>query len=112
MGRNKKREPGSADGQGAKRQWYGKTAKRGVAWSFVREAGTELIATPTGLVLARMLTPFDFGIAASAVFFVTLATRLTNFGFNLALARIKVLKPEHESSVFVVTLGVGAAAYA
>ena len=112
MGRNKKREQGSADGDGPKRQWYGKTAKRGVAWSFVREAGTELIATPTGLLLARMLTPFDFGIAASAVFFVTLATRLTNFGFNLALARIKVLKPEHESSVFVVTLGVGAAAYA
>jgi O-antigen/teichoic acid export membrane protein len=59
-----------------------------------------------------MLTPFDFGVAASAVFFITLATRLTNFGFNLALARIKVLKPEHASSVFVVTLGVGAAAYA
>jgi len=102
----------AAEGQRPKRQWYGKTAKRGVAWSYVREAGTELIATPTGLILARLLTPYDFGVAASAVFFITLATRLTNFGFNLALARIKVLRPEHTSSVFVVTLGVGATAYA
>jgi O-antigen/teichoic acid export membrane protein len=104
--------PPLKDSGRAPRQWYGKVAKRGVAWSFVREAGTELIATPTGLVLARLLTPFDFGVAASAVVFLTLATRLTNFGFNLALARIKELRPEHSSSVFVVTIGFGAAAYA
>jgi PST family polysaccharide transporter len=94
------------------RQWYGKVAKRGVAWSFVREFGTELIATPTGLVLARLLSPADFGVVASAAFFLTLASRLTNFGFNLALARIKNLRPEHSSSVFVLSIGVGVTAYA
>ena len=94
-----------------KRQFYGRTAKRGIAWSFMREVGTEIIGTPVALILARLLTPFDFGVAASAAFFVTLAARLTNFGFNLALARIKVLRPEHSSSVFVVVLGIGAVAY-
>jgi PST family polysaccharide transporter len=95
-----------------RRQWYGKLAKRGVAWSFVREAGTEVILTPAGLLLARLLSPSDFGVVASAAFFLTLATRLTNVGFNLAITRIKVLRPEHCSSVFVVSLGMGATAFA
>ncbi len=96
----------------SERKRYGKLAKRGVVWSFTRESVTELIATPTALILARLLTPFDFGLTASAAFFVTLATRLTNVGFNLALVRIKELRPEHASSVFVVALGMGAVAYA
>lgn len=91
---------------------YGAVAKRGVVWSFFREGVSEMISTPTAIVMARLLTPFDFGIAASAAFFLTLATRLTNFGFNLALVRVKELRPEHSSSVFVITLAVGVTAYA
>jgi O-antigen/teichoic acid export membrane protein len=90
---------------------YGKVAKRGVVWSFFREGVSEMITTPTAMIMARLLSPFDFGIAASAGFFLTLATRLTNFGFNLALVRVKDLRPEHSSSVFVISLGVGLCAY-
>ncbi|HUE87976.1 MAG TPA: lipopolysaccharide biosynthesis protein, partial [Vicinamibacterales bacterium] len=90
---------------------YGKVARRGVAWSFVREGVTELVTLPSALIMARLLTPFDFGLAASTAFFITLATRLTNIGFNLALVRMKHLRPEHSSSVFVVILALGVVAY-
>lgn len=100
----------SATSNGGQR--YGKLAKQGVVWSFMREGVSEMIATPTAMVMARLLTPFDFGIAASAGFFLTLATRLTNFGFNQAIVRVKVLRPEHCSSVFAVNLLIGVAAYA
>lgn len=90
---------------------YGKLAKQGVVWSFFREGVSELITTPTAMIMARLLTPFDFGVAASAAFFMTLAMRLTNFGFNQALVRIKVLKPEHGAAVFVVSLLLGVSAY-
>ncbi len=103
---------GSGPRRDTKRPKYGKLAKQGVAWSFAREGVSELLTTPTALVMARLLTPFDFGIAALAGFFLTLATRLTNFGFNQALVRVKVLRPEHCSSVFVVNIIVGVAAYA
>lgn len=103
------RPPAESRGQSDKR--YGKLAKRGVVWSFFREGVSEMIATPTAIIMARLLSPFDFGIAASAGFFLTLATRLTNFGFNLALVRVKDLRPEHASSVFLISLGVGIAAY-
>lgn len=104
--------PGPTDGGAGDPPRYGKLARRGVAWSFVREGVTELITLPSALIMARLLTPFDFGITASAAFFITLATRLTNVGFNLALVRIKHLRPEHSSSVFVVVLALGIAAYA
>ena len=103
--------PSSAESR-ERRKTYGAVAKRGVVWSFFREGVSELITTPTAMIMARLLTPFDFGVAASAGFFLTLATRLTNFGFNQALVRIKDLKPEHCSTVFVVGLTVGTVAYA
>lgn len=97
---------------GGKRRGYGKVARRGVAWSYVREGVTELVTLPSALILARLLTPFDFGITASTAFFITLSTRLTNVGFNQALVRMKDLRPEHASSVFVVALGLGALSFA
>ncbi len=90
---------------------YGKVAKRGLLWSFLREGVSELITTPTAIIMARLLSPFDFGVAASAGFFLMMATRLTNFGFNVALVRMKELRPEHCSSVFVLNLGLGVVAY-
>ena len=101
----------SPTGPAAKGQRYGKLARRGVAWSFVREGVTELVMLPSALIMARLLTPFDFGVAGSVAIFVTLATRLTNVGFNVALVRHKDLRPEHSSSVFVIVLGLGVAAY-
>src|SRR5687768_6649349 len=87
-----------------KKKAYGKTAKKGAVWSIVRQSGHELIAIPAAMIMARLLTPTDFGIAAAASFFMVLASRLTQFGFNAAMVRIKELRPEHASSVFVVNL--------
>jgi O-antigen/teichoic acid export membrane protein len=104
-------EPSQAARGAAKRKSYGKVTKRGVVWSFFREGISEIIATPTAMIMARLLTPFDFGVAASAGFFLSLAARLTNFGFNQALVRIRDLRPEHCSTAFVVILTMGVAAY-
>jgi O-antigen/teichoic acid export membrane protein len=86
---------------------YGKLAKRGVAWAFLRSGITEAITTPTSMILARLLTPFDFGVGAAAGFFLAMAARLTNVGFNQALVRLRHLRDDHCSSVFVVSLALG-----
>jgi O-antigen/teichoic acid export membrane protein len=95
----------------SKRQYYGKTARRGAVWSIVRQGGNEFVAIPTSMIMARLLAPSDFGIAATATFFIVLATRLTQFGFNAALVRIKDLRPDHLSTVFVVNAVLGAGTY-
>lgn len=94
-----------------KRERYGKTAKRGALWSVVRQGGHELIAVPTSMIMARLLSPQDFGIAAAASFFILLATRLTQFGFNAAVVRIREVRSDHLSSVFVVNLVMGTLTY-
>lgn len=86
---------------------YARTAKVGAAWSLVRQGGHELIQLPASMILARLLSPSDFGIAAAASFFILLATRLTSLGFNSALVRIKELREEHATSVFVVNIALG-----
>ena len=91
---------------------YGQTAKKGAVWSVLRQGGHELIAVPTSMIMARLLSPEDFGIAAAASFFILLASRVTQFGFNAAIVRIKELRPEHASSVFLVNVAMGALCYA
>jgi teichuronic acid exporter len=90
----------------------GKTAKQGVAWSFLREGVTEIVVFPASMVLARLLTPREFGIAVAALFFVQLSSKLSELGFNAAIVRAKVVEPIHLSSVFVVNLAVGVITFA
>jgi teichuronic acid exporter len=101
--------PRDREGRGSRRRQYGKTAKVGALWSILRQGGDELIAIPTTMIMARLLSPADFGAVAIVAFFIRLAGRLTQFGFNAALVRIKDLRPEHASSVFVVSLAMGVA---
>jgi O-antigen/teichoic acid export membrane protein len=77
-----------------------------------QEAFNELIHIPTLVVLARLLSPYEFGITAAAGFFVSFANRFTKFGFNVALVRMKHVEPEHSSSVFVVSLAMGLVSWA
>ena len=90
-----------------KRKSYGKIAKVGVVWGFIREAGTSMIILPTSMILARLLTPEEAGIAAAAAFFMQLCARLTQFGFGASLVRSRTVTPQHLSSVFTVNLAIG-----
>ena len=86
----------------------GKTAQKGVVWSFVRESVSEILVFPASMLMGRLLTPREFGIAAASVFFIQLAGRLGEMGFNSALIRAKEVKPIHLSTVFVAQLFIGA----
>jgi Membrane protein involved in the export of O-antigen and teichoic acid len=90
---------------------YSKITKVGFIWSVISRSLGELIGIPTAMVLARLLTPYDFGVAAAAGFFVQLSQRLTNFGFNQALVQHKDLREEHKSVVFIVNGVIGVLAW-
>ena len=49
-------------GQREKKTSYGKTAKVGALWAVGRESVTQLLGIPAALLLARLLSPADFGI--------------------------------------------------
>lgn len=95
----------------AGRRSYGRVAKEGVLWSVVRAGAVELITTPAAMILARLLTPFDFGVAASVTVFTQVAQKITTLGFNQALVRIKVVTRGHCALVFAVDFFGGVVAY-
>lgn len=76
-------------------------------WAYVRTGVFGLVGIPTTIVLAHVLSPADFGIAAAATFFGQFAARLSNGGMGSALVRIKDLRDDHVSSVFVVNAVLG-----
>lgn len=90
----------------------GKRATAGVAWSFLREGVSEILLFPASMLLARLLTPEEFGIAAAAGFFTLLANRLSELGFNAAIMRAKEIRPIHLSTVFAVNLALGVTTFA
>jgi len=94
------------------RTFYGRTAKVGAVWSMMRQGGNELIGLPVSMIMARLLSPQDFGIAAASTFFVRLATRLSQLGLSASLLRVKDLRPEHASSVYVVSQSMGLITFA
>ena len=81
-------------------------------WGFFREGGNSLLLLPTSMILARLLTPQEAGVAAAATFFMQLCARVTQFGFGASLVRAKTITPAHVSTVFVVNLGIGALSWA
>jgi O-antigen/teichoic acid export membrane protein len=95
----------------SKGKTYGKTAKVGALWSLTRESVTQLLGLPTTIILARLLSPTDFGVAAAATFFIQIGNKLGNLGLNTALVRMKDVREEHRASVFVVNLVLGLATW-
>ncbi len=90
---------------------YGKLAKIGMLWGFMREGGNFFLMLPAAMIIARLLSPQEAGIAAAAAFVTQLCSRLTQFGFGQALVRTKHITPAHISSVFFVNLGLGIAGW-
>jgi O-antigen/teichoic acid export membrane protein len=80
-------------------------------WDFGSRVGTQGLMFVVSLFLARLLTPTDFGIATASRFFITLASRLTQLGLNASLVRMRDIRNEHLSSVFVVNLLAGVMAF-
>ncbi len=90
---------------------YGRQAKVGFFVGVFGRGAMEVAAVPTAMVLARLLTPHDFGVAAAAGFFVMVAQRMTNVGFNVAIVRLPSITPTHTSTVFIVNLLLGLTAW-
>ena len=86
---------------------YGRRAKSGFIWGMLGRTSTTVVAMATSIVMARILTPYDFGVAAAAGFFIQIAQRLTNLGFNTALVRLPEVRADHATTVFAINVALG-----
>ena len=63
--------------------------KTGVSWSFADNIASTGITFLVGLVLARLLTPEEYGLIGLIVVFIAVFNSLVNSGFSSALIRKK-----------------------
>lgn len=88
---------------------YGSLARKGGAWYVWRHALSFVIQVPAAMIMARLLTPREFGVAAVATMVVQFGYRFTQFGLNASLVRAKELHRIQETSVLVFNGCVGLA---
>ena len=87
-----------------------KTVK-GVGWSFVDNLSSSGISFLVGLVLARLLTPSEYGIMAIITIFIAISTSIVDSGFSNALIRKTDARRVDYNTVFFFNLVVSAVLY-
>lgn len=83
----------------------------GLFWSFLQKIGTNGISFFVIIILARLLTPEDFGLIGMLLIFIALSQALTGAGFSQALIQKKNPDKEDYSSVFYINIGVSVLLY-
>ena len=87
-----------------------KTVK-GVGWSFIDNLSSSGITFLVGLVLARLLTPSEYGIMAILTIFIAVSNSIVDSGFSNALIRKTDAKQVDYNTVFLFNLVVSGLLY-
>ncbi|MCB1907312.1 MAG: MOP flippase family protein [Rhodocyclaceae bacterium] len=82
---------------------------RGIAWALASQVGRQLIVFVTTIVLARLLTPADFGLIGMATVFTGFAMIINDVGVSGALVQRQQIDERHLSSMFWLNQIVGLA---
>lgn len=88
-----------------------RTAIRGVAWEGSSYLAGKALVFATTVVLARVLSPADFGLVAMVLVFVSAAEVLTTVGFSQALIYLPA-KPRRNDAGLAASVAIGAIAAA
>jgi len=88
-----------------------KTVK-GVGWSAIDNVIQTGVTFLVSIVLARLLTPDDYGLIGIIAIFTTVCTALINGGFTTALIRKKDATDDDYNTAFIVNLVVSLVLYA
>ena len=87
-----------------------KTAK-GVLWSAIEQFSVQIIQFVLGLIMARILSPHDYGLVGMILVFTSIAETFVNSGFSNALIRKQNKTEVDYSTAFYFNIVVGLVAY-
>ena len=74
----------------------------GISWNALQQASLYLFKLITGIILARILFPHEFGLIGMTVIFTTIAQTFVDSGFSQALIRKKNCSQNEYSTVFLL----------
>jgi teichuronic acid exporter len=81
----------------------------GASWSVAGNGSHNVLNAIFTIILVRYLSPYDFGIVATALLFFLLLKALFYRGIGSVIIQKKDIKPEHSNSLFWMSalLGIG-----
>lgn len=83
----------------------------GLIWRYTERFGNQVMQFVISIVLARLLTPDDFGLIALNTIFLVIAGLLTDSGFISAIIQKKEIDQLDLSTVFFVNLFIATTLY-
>ena len=83
-----------------------------MVWTTLQKYSTMFIQFISGIILARLLTPYDYGCIGMLAIFMTLAEAFIDGGFGSALIQKKQPTQEDYSTIFWWNLGMALLMYA
>lgn len=84
---------------------------KAIAWNAVDKGGSQLLYIATGIILARILSPTDFGLVGMLTMLVVLSNILLDSGFGAALMRKVDCTEQDYNTVFYINLILSLAIY-
>lgn len=78
---------------------------QGAFWKFAERIAAQLVSLVVSIVLARLLSPTEYGTISLVMVFITIANVFVNSGFGQALIQKKDADSLDFSSVFYFSLG-------
>lgn len=88
-----------------------RTLMHGVSWTGGIKGVTLLLSWASTIIVARILSPEDFGLVAMATIYLGLTTLVTDFGLGAAIIALRDLTEEHIAQLHSVALLVGVGAF-
>lgn len=86
-------------------------ATKGVFWSFVERFSVQGVQFLIGIIMARLLTPYDYGLIGMLAIFMSLSQVFIDGGFSTALIQKKDRSNADYTTVFYVNLGISILLY-
>lgn len=85
---------------------------RGASWSFVEQILTRGVNFVIGIILARLLSPTDYGLVGMLGIFIAISQLFIDGGLTSALIRTKDASDQDFSTVYIINLTLSFVFYA
>lgn len=88
-----------------------KTSVNAAIWSFIERASSQIVSFVIGIILARLLSPYDYGVVGLTAIFIAISNVFIEAGFANALIQNQHRTEKDLSTAFYFNVVVGLFCY-
>lgn len=107
--------PSPRDGEsseaGSPAQGISRSLAHGIAWTTAMRWGTQAVTWVSTIVVARLLTPQDYGIVSMASVYLGIVALLSEFGLGSAIVMLPTMSAEQIAQINLASVMIGSAAF-